>query len=242
MREKLLEAIRQHVIAEYPKEACGVIIQKSNKQTYMPCHNDADDPLNTFVMRDSDYRSAEQEGEVIMIIHSHPDVPVLIPSEMDRIQCDYSGLEWGIMSWPDGDFCTFSPRTDRDYVGRPWVLGHADCWSLIMDYHKREYGIELRNWSVPYEWWASGKENRYEDNWRAEGFIEVQTPQPGDMIMMQIGAPVTNHAAIYLGDNLILHHNYGNLSTRVPYGQYFRDRTVRIVRHKDIPDAKNTHP
>ncbi len=85
MREKLLEAIRQHVIEEYPKEACGVIIQKGNKQTYMPCHNDADDPLNTFVMRECDYRSAEQEGEVIMFIHSHPDVPVLIPSEMDRI-------------------------------------------------------------------------------------------------------------------------------------------------------------
>ena len=49
MREKLLEVIRQHVIAEYPKEACGVIIQKGNKQTYMPCHNDADDPLNNFV-------------------------------------------------------------------------------------------------------------------------------------------------------------------------------------------------
>ncbi|MFC6377584.1 C40 family peptidase [Tatumella terrea] len=234
MREKLLNTIRKHVIAEYPKEACGVIVQSGNKQIYIPCQNDAEDPLNTFVMRDSDYRSAEMQGEVIMIIHSHPDVPVLIPSEMDRIQCDYSGIEWGIMSWPDGDFCTFSPRADRDYAGRPWVLGHADCWSLIREYHRREHGIELRNWSVPYEWWTAGKESRYDDNWQAEGFIEVSEMQPGDMIMMKIAAPVTNHAAIYLGNNIMLHHNFGNLSARVPYGQYFRDRTVRVVRHKDL--------
>ena len=242
LREKLTDAIRQHAAAEYPNECCGVIVQCGHRQHYIPCHNDAGSPEEQFLMRDSDYRSAEAQGEIIMIIHSHPDVPVLIPSETDRIQCDYSGLEWGIISWPEGDFCTFSPRADRDYTGRPWVLGHADCWSLIMDYHRREFGIVLKNWSVPYEWWKDGKENRYEDHWYAEGFREVQHLQPGDMVMMRIGSPVTNHAAVYLGNNLILHHNFGNLSARVPYGQHFRDRTVRIVRHKDIPDVKYPHP
>jgi cell wall-associated NlpC family hydrolase len=58
--------------------------------------------------------------------------------------------------------------------------------------------------------------------------------QPGDIIMMQLSAPVTNHAAIWLGNNIILHHSSGNLSARVPYGQYYRERTVRIVRHKEL--------
>jgi len=61
------------------------------------------------------------------------------------------------------------------------------------------------------------------------------------MVMMQISAPVTNHAAIYLGDNTILHHNFGNLSARVPYGKYYRDRTVRVVRHKELLDAEKNH-
>jgi NlpC/P60 family. len=55
---------------------------------------------------------------------------------------------------------------------------------------------------------------------------------------MKLNSSVTNHAALYVGDNLILHHAYGQLSSRTPYGKYFRDRTVRIVRHKERFDAK----
>lgn len=61
--------------------------------------------------------------------------------------------------------------------------------------------------------------------------------QPGDMIMMRVQAPVTNHAAIYLGDNIMVHHMFGNLSARVPYGKYYRDRTVRVVRRKELVNA-----
>lgn len=241
MREKLLAAIREHVAADYPKEACGVVVQSQNGQIYIPCRNTSDKPTEHFTLSPDDYLEAEKQGEVLMIIHSHPDVATLIPSEMDRIQCDHSGVEWGIMSWPDGDFCTLSPREDRDLIGRRWVLGHADCWTLVMDYYRQEHGISLNNWSVDYEWWVGGLENRYDDNWQAEGFIEVDPADmcAGDMIMMQLGAPVTNHAAIYLGKNIILHHNFGNLSTRVPYGDYWRNRTVRVVRRKELMNVKN---
>lgn len=235
MRKKLMDAIAAHAEKEYPRECCGLVVQSGNKQKYIECRNESVNPLDQFCMSAADYNAAEEVGEIIMIIHSHPDVPMLIPSEMDRVQCDHSGIEWGIISWPEGDFCTLSPRTDRDYVGRKWLLGHADCWTLIKEYYQREFGILLGNWSVPYAWWEGGKENRYDDNWYNEGFREVEVIdlRSGDVIMMHIGSLTTNHAAIYLGDNLILHHTFGNLSARVPYGQYYRDRTVRIVRHKD---------
>ncbi len=115
------------------------------------------------------------------------------------------------------------------------VLGYADCWSLIREFYLREYGIGLGNYSVPYEWWESGKERLYDDNWEREGFVEIAAGamQPGDIIMMSVQASVTNHAAVYVGDNIILHHLFGHLSSRTPYGKYYRDRTVRVVRHKD---------
>lgn len=240
MRQKLLDSIKKHVDSEYPNEACGFIIDTGKKQIYLPCKNISDNPKAHFLISPEEQLAAEKQGEIIMIIHSHPDVTSLVPSEFDRIQCDYTGIEWGIMSAPDGDFCTISPRINRDYTGRQWLLGHADCWSLIMDYYDREYGIKLNNYSVPREWWDSGKEHLYDDNWQAEGFVEVglNDMKVGDMIMMRIGSQVTNHAAIYVGDNLILHHLYGQLSTRTPYGKYFRDRTVRIVRHKELFNAQ----
>ena len=239
MREKLISDIRAHVAAEYPNEACGLIVETGTGQRFIPCRNIAENPAETFTLSPDDYLAANEIGEVIMVIHSHPDVVQLVPSEMDRIQCDHSGVEWGIMSWPDGDFCTLSPRGDRELAGRRWVLGHADCWSLIMDYYRMEYGIAVKDYSVDREWWVDGKENLYDDNWQAEGFVEIDASsmQPGDMIMMRVQSPVTNHAAIYLGDNIMVHHMFGNLSARVPYGKYYRDRTVRVVRRKELVDA-----
>jgi cell wall-associated NlpC family hydrolase len=69
----------------------------------------------------------------------------------------------------------------------------------------------------------------------ARGIVEIAAGamQPGDIIMMSVQASVTNHAAVYVGDNIILHHLFGHLSSRTPYGKYYRDRTVRVVRHKD---------
>ncbi|MCX8581565.1 C40 family peptidase [Gilliamella sp. B3482] len=240
MRQKLLDSIKKHVESEYPNEACGFIVDTGKTQKYIPCKNMSDNPTEHFLISPDEQLDAEKQGEIIMVVHSHPDTPILVPSEFDRIQCDHSGIEWGIMSYPDGDFCTISPRINRDYTGRPWLIGYADCWALIMDYHKREHGINLKNYSVDREWWESGKEKLYDDNWQAEGFIEVSLEEmkTGDVIMMRIGASVTNHAAIYVGDNLILHHLYGQLSSRTPYGKYFRDRTVRIVRHKDLFNAQ----
>ena len=112
LRDKLIEAIRQHAAAEYPNECCGVIVQSGHRQSYIPCHNDSGSPGEQFLMRDSDYRAAELQGEVIMIIHSHPDVPGRIPPETDRIQGEYSGGEWGIISGPDGECGRISRRTD----------------------------------------------------------------------------------------------------------------------------------
>ena len=89
MRKRLMDTIRKHVVAEYPKEACGVIVEASTGQKYIPCRNVANDPTETFTLSPNDRRAAEKQGKIIMVIHSRPDVTRLVPSEFDRIQCDW---------------------------------------------------------------------------------------------------------------------------------------------------------
>ncbi|WP_025119669.1 MULTISPECIES: C40 family peptidase [unclassified Serratia (in: enterobacteria)] len=235
MQADIMQAIREHAAAEYPNESCGFVVQNGRKARYLPCRNVAENALDNFVISPQDYALAEDHGEIIRIIHSHPDVPVLIPSEMDRLQCDHSGIVWGILSWPEGDYTEVVPRGERPLVGRSWLLGHADCWSLIRDYYRQEHGIALNDYSVEHEWWIDGKTRLYDDHWYDEGFREFQGPmRAGDMIMMQVSAPVTNHAGIYLGDDMMLHHLFGQLSQRYPYSGYFQERTVRVVRRKEL--------
>ena len=235
MRETTLQAIMAHAAAAYPAECCGLIIQKGRVEHYIPCKNITPVPTEQFELCPEDYVAAEDRGTIIAIVHSHPgDGATTQPSELDMLQCDAHGVPWIIASWPEGDIRTIYPRVERELVGRGFVLGHADCWSLIMDWHKRQ-GVELKNYSVERPWWESGEENLYLDNWYAEGFREVDDPRPGDMVLMQVSAPVVNHAGILLEDNQLLHHLYGQLSCKTPYGGYWRERTALIVRHKDLP-------
>ena len=233
--DKLMAQIFDHVKAEYPKEACGIICQKSRVKKYFPCHNASSTPTEHFELLPDDYAVAEDWGTPITIVHSHcGDGATTQPSELDRLQCDETGIDWVIVSWPEGDVRTIRPRGDRELTGRPFVLGHADCWSLIMDYYRQKHGIELHNYSVERHWWEQG-ENLYMDNWQAEGFIEIDGPaKDGDMVIMQVQADVPNHAGVLVENGMLLHHLYGQLSQIIPYGDYWRDRTVKIVRRKEL--------
>lgn len=234
MREKTIQAIVAHAAEVYPAECCGVVAQKSRVERYFPCRNIAENPTEQFHLSPEDYIAAEEWGTVTGIVHSHPDATTQ-PSELDKAQCDAMAIPWHIVSYPEGDLRTVMPRGELPLVGRAFVLGHTDCWGLVMSYFRQTHGIVLNDYRVDYPWWESGRENLYLDNWYECGFREFSgPPQPGDMVIMQVSAPVANHAGILLDDGMLLHHMYNMLSQRVPYGGYWKDRTVKIVRHMSL--------
>jgi cell wall-associated NlpC family hydrolase len=107
-----------------------------------------------------------------------------------------------------------------------------------MSYFRQTHGIELHDYRVDYPWWEKEyPDNFYQDCWYECGFREFDgPPQPGDMVIMQVQADKWNHAGILLEGNLLLHHLYGHLSKRVPYGGYWMERTMKIVviRYKSL--------
>lgn len=234
---KIKLEIMQHVQEEYPREACGVVTQKSRVQKYHRVDNVHDDPENHFLMDAVQYAEIEDNPnwETIAIVHSHcGDGASTIPSAHDLCVCDEMAVSWVIVSWPEGDMRIIEPQV-RPLIGRPWSLGSFDCWGLIMAWHK-EQGIILNDFRKPYEWWKPEHgENLYQDNYIKEGFVETnQEPQPGDMIIMQLQSPVWNHAGIYLGDNKILHHAFGKLSREDIYSGWYQEHTKMVCRHKDL--------
>lgn len=235
MRSKTISAILAHAESAFPSECCGLVIQKGRVEKYIPCENRAAAPGEQFEIAPEDYAAAEDQGTVVAVVHSHPgDGATTQPSELDMVMCDATEVPWVIASWPEGDIRTITPRGDRPLTGRQFVLGHADCWTLLMDYFRTEHGITLPNYSVERHWWEQG-ENLYMDNWYECGFREFSgPPRPGDVIIMQVRSPVANHAGVLLEGNMLLHHVYGQLSQRVPYGGYYLDRTIKIVRHQEL--------
>ncbi|WEU67280.1 C40 family peptidase [Xanthomonas phage JGB6] len=119
-------------------------------------------------------------------------------------------------------------------VGREFHHGILDCYTLVRDYYQQEMNITLKDYERADGWWERG-ENLYMKNLEDCGFYQVSEREikVGDMILMQIRSNEPNHAGVYLGDGLFLHHLYGRLSSRDVYGGYWRDATRFVVRHKD---------
>ncbi|WP_050463283.1 C40 family peptidase [Herbaspirillum autotrophicum] len=238
------EAIRAHAIAEYPRECCGLVIIEHGVETYVPCRNAADpeDKNAHFVLPADEYACAEDKGQIVALVHSHTDEPAR-PSEGDKVACEASALIWHIIrvdGGPDGpvatELVTHAPcGYQAPLVGRGFFHGVLDCYSLIRDWYQRERGITLKDFARRDGWWRDGSgDDLYMTQFRVAGFVAVDASdiQIGDVIIMQYGARVANHAGVYIGNSEFLHHLYNKLSTRDVYGGHWREITRLIVRYR----------
>jgi proteasome lid subunit RPN8/RPN11 len=235
MNESILQAIRDHARDCYPRESCGVVVAQDGGDTYLPCRNIAESD-DHFCIHPGDYAAAADFGEITYVVHSHPDVPPM-PSDADKVGCEASGVPWLIVNWPTGQIHEFAPSGyAAPLMERSFHYGVLDCYTLIQDYYRRVCGIVLPDFEHQEHFWETGVP-LYEDNFAKAGFVPVDEMQQHDVLLMMVGARVANHGAVYVGDNLILHHLMHRLSGKDVYGGYWQKVTVRVLRHKDIATA-----
>lgn len=227
------EAAEQHAAADAPREACGLVVIVKGRERYWPCRNLAVG-TDQFVLDPVDYAEADDAGDIMAVVHSHPSTPAE-PSQADRVSCEASGLPWHVYGVQEQRWAYLEPTGyQAPLVGREWSHGVLDCYSLIRDWFRIERGLALPNFDRRDEWWLTGG-NLYLENFKAAGFTEIDPAdmQPGDGILMRVMSPVPNHGAVYLGDNKIIHHVQGRLSCRDNYTEFWRQRTTQVVRHEN---------
>ncbi|MGV3066899.1 NlpC/P60 family protein [Proteus mirabilis] len=77
-------------------------------------------------------------------------------------------------------------------------------------------------------------ENLEKENYGKAGFVDSDgEAKEGDRMIMHVKADAPNHAGVIM-NGMLLHHRYGQLSRLGPYSDYWRDRTVKIVRRKEF--------
>lgn len=236
--EELLQQIRQYAESKYPAEACGLLVDVGLERLFIPCRNNSVKPDQHFILNPSDYVAAKARGAIAAVIHSHPDA-FPYPSEADIVHCNRSNFPWFIIGVQKGEadpgLHGFLPtRVKADLEGRPFVHGVQDCYQLVIDYYAQEFGVKLTDYHREDGWWENGDVHLYEDNFEKEGFFPVTLDniQVGDMIVMQVAAPVANHAGVYVGNEQILHHVYGRLSVKETLTPTWQRRITHIMRHR----------
>ena len=233
LTKEIKEKALAHAKEEYPKEAVGLVHVIKGKNRYFKCQNLAETPDEHFILNPKDYLEAEKKGEIIAVVHSHPKTNPA-PSPADKVACEASGLPWFIVNPNTETWGEYKPEGwELAYVGREFSHGIVDCYSLVRDFYKREFKLQLNDYNRRDQWWEKG-ENMYLDNFAKEGFKETTLEQIayGDLFLMQLESPVPNHAGIYLDNGIVLHHVQGRLSSRDVYGGYYQKVTAKVLRHE----------
>ena len=219
----MIEKIINHADSCGEAECCGFVI---DNKIYMPCKNISPTPTEAFEISPDDWIQAETIGEITAIVHSHPNgLPIL--SEADQIYQQQTAVDWWIVC--DNQIHKF--RFIQPLLGREFEHGKTDCLSIVRDAYMLA-GIDLPDYERADDWWHNGQ-NLYLDLLPKNGFERVgaEDIQEGDIILVCLGSETPNHAAIYVGNQHILHHCPDRLSKRDLYGGFWRNYTHSIWRH-----------
>lgn len=245
MRKLNTQPIKDFIVKEgikrFPEESCGVIAKVGRKSVPFVCRNVSAYPEENFLIDPKDYADVSEKHEIIGIWHTHTN-KTNQASQADRVGCENTELPWLILNinrngrkYQFSEVNVITPSGFMlPYLGRPYVFGVLDCFTLMRDYYRREFGIILPDTFRTEEWWKKGLDTM-DDYWKDHDFVDVtgDDPKRGDCFLMQMEADVPNHVGIYIGDEMMLHHLYGRLSTRDIYGGYYYKHTRRMIRHRE---------
>jgi proteasome lid subunit RPN8/RPN11 len=138
---------REHAIASYPRECCGWLVETPEGQTYVSSSNNSPKPSEDFETDPHDYLFAVKTGKIVAVCHSHPDASAK-PSPADRVACEASALPWYILALPGFELRKVEPHGYKaPLLGRPFVHGVHDCYSIIRDYFDQVLSIEIPDFS-----------------------------------------------------------------------------------------------
>lgn len=234
IEELIDKEIYAYAEAQAPLEACGLVIVLKGKLKFIPCTNQLHSK-NHFKLSPEEYADAEDLGEIVYIVHSHPhSLPE--PSQTDLVSLELDNVPWLIVNPFIKQYTITNPNGYvPPLIGRTFHHGVIDCYTIIRDYYKEKLNIDLFNYSRKDNWWAL-EEDYYNVRFPEQGFVEILdgSLKEHDLLLMRVASNKENHGAIYIGNNKILHHPMGRLSTEDIYGGWWQKITSKVIRHKSL--------
>jgi proteasome lid subunit RPN8/RPN11 len=234
INRQIIDAAIADAKLRMPLESCGLVVTKHRRNLYYPCRNIAHNHEH-FIIHPEDYVQAADSGEIIYIVHSHPNTAPK-PSQADLLGIERTQLPWLIVNPRTGTYTVTSPTGyQAPLVGREFTHGISDCYNIIIDYYQRELNITLPDFEREDKWWLKNQD-LYRKHFVDAGFsvVPFDSMQIHDVLIMRMASPVDNHGAVYVGNNHILQHVANKLSSKDVYGGYWRKATTMILRHKDL--------
>lgn len=229
LSDQALKDFEKHVLAEYPKEAAGLVINGN----YIPCTNVHEEPTKHFRIDPAEVVIQRTQGTLQALLHSHPYRSTDVykdgyrpeyPSAGDIDHFNHWGIPWGIAATDGGGLSQMVWLDDQNrppLYGRHFVWGVQDCFSLVRDWYKEVKGIDLYNVPRAWGWWNDANAPQMFEEWFAKmGFSVIPNKEAtiGDVALMRMGdrhaASVINHCGVIVNHNTLFHQGFGAFYSR----------------------------
>lgn len=240
MNAEIKAKVKAHALREFPNEACGYIcVNFLGEVTVLECENVAHNKRGRFVVDPKMEAVAEKHGNIVAFYHSHADE--FLRPEQDKFSKEDLDIAYEaclpalLYVTPQDTWHYYRPSTylPTDLIGRQFVWGIWDCYSLVKDYYRLHKNITLGDYFAP------DKADQHSD-FGYEAFVKnekglkevtFEELQKDDIIVFQIKSKYWNHSAIYLGDNEFLHQPLGRISSKGMLDDRIQKYIVKIYRH-----------
>ncbi len=209
--------IRAHASETLQEECCGLIVSGIGGSVAIRCRNEALDKEHSFKIPPLDYLRASKEGKIIASYHSHPGGDQAKFSEFDKQSSHNLKLSYILYSVEKDAFLEYDPSLEyNNYIGKSYQWGQDDCFSLLRLFYKKEFNIDIPDFlsgrtedksirGVPAPSILLVEETAGKSGW--EKLLNYKDAKKYDCLCFDFDRRgVTSHTAIYLGNELVLHH------------------------------------
>mgnify|MGYP001218851385 CR=1 FL=1 len=222
------ESIRKYSLENPDKEVCGLILVSGNNTFIYKCKNIAQNSKKHFELNPFDYLRALDDGrnKIVGFFHSQKST---LPSPIDIINYQNHKLPSYIYSFQSDEVFEVTDKHLKynKYLGRTFEIGVNDCFSLVINYYKDEFNINIFNYPRQDGWYEKNP-NIIKDNYKKEGFRLLLNNEPlieGDILEF-----FNTHFSIYLDGDLLLHHPRGRYSTIEKFDMPWKNKVTNIYR------------
>lgn len=232
MNLRIKRLIKTHALAETPKESCGFIYTTEKDVNTFACKNISVEPEEAFEIEQDQYFDCCRHGQVIGIYHSGRDAAF---SLSDIHNADNWPLPLYLYSTNEDSFKTYIPKNYRtDYIGRQFIWGVYDCYTLVKDYYRREKNIHLGDYDCD-ESYETGQKQDIMLNLGKEGFLQssdISSANESDVLIFKCGNEW--HIGVYLGNNSFLHQPLRGQSRIEAIDGFWAKNLKFVLKHKTL--------
>jgi proteasome lid subunit RPN8/RPN11 len=244
LTKHIKEHIKSHALKDHPNECCGLIVEKNTKHEVFKCNNISTSPLTSFSLDPLDYLKCSSQGKIKSVYHSHLEEEEF--SEADKTNSSYHNVNYIMFNIKNNSFREFNPKKQQTlYLNKPFKVGVNDCFTLVRDYINKNTQTQLPQEVCEAYSFGARKENLQKAidlidevalSYVKKDFLKISVSHIKELKksdILVIGLRENNtplHLAVYLGNNMVIHHPRNKHVTTEKVTSSFSNRIIYAYR------------